>query len=204
MGNRCWSAEALRKRRERAVRRGYVQARASPGRQFMEVDAAVAARGKLMLKSLELHYSHERIAGTTYHHARLATRAVEPIIGAEAAKSAYKSHRCAGPAKHGCRTALWADMEDPAEPAASSGDRQCEITSYAVQHGEEAFNPSCTSPFAASSGGSGWQASASGDIREREKTQTVGRRKHPLILLHKGKQLSTSRIIPLQKTLMLE
>mmetsp|Transcript_68723 Transcript_68723/g.126222 ORF Transcript_68723/g.126222 Transcript_68723/m.126222 type:complete len:390 (+) Transcript_68723:127-1296(+) len=90
---RSYSASALRKRRERAEAKGFVQ----PARHE---EAAVSQALKHMRRSLLLHAQHDRISGKPHHHARLSTRAVADQIGPRKTCEALRAHKLAGKAKH--------------------------------------------------------------------------------------------------------
>ena len=93
----CHSIEGQEKRRLRAAERGYL--RPCPrGTCFVAIAAHLAPRLRHIARSLELHDSHNQLAGRASHYARNATLAAE--LPDDVARSALACHREANRAKH--------------------------------------------------------------------------------------------------------
>ena len=114
------SPAARLRRRERAVRRGYLAPGAGHDCKFVAVAAAVAPRIRQMARSVELHLAHEQLAGRTFHYARTATGAVAERLSPDEARAAFRAHSLANQAKHSTGPAkrssglAWADVSDSA------------------------------------------------------------------------------------------
>ena len=93
------SPVALERRRRRARERGFLCPKLSPDKIHILVDSLVAKDAKVVVKSLELHASHDAATGTPHHHGRLASRAALPP--SDELNEATRIHRQAGRAKHG-------------------------------------------------------------------------------------------------------
>ncbi len=114
------SAAALERRRTRARNRGFIRQRCSSDRVCILVDSCIAKQAKVVVKSMELHATHDAATGTPHHHARLASRAA--LAPSRELEDATQIHRQAGRAKHGVGAfaiaaksgTAWADFEDDA------------------------------------------------------------------------------------------
>jgi len=102
------SAHARDARAARAAARGYLR-RARPGTRFLEVPAELHEKGKIMMKSLDLHRVHSGICGYPTHYARDATLGARCAIGEQAFEGLMKTHRLANSAKHSA-THDWRDV----------------------------------------------------------------------------------------------
>ena len=98
---RCYSPEALQRRRERDRLRGYLVPR-PPGCRYVAVPERLHAAAYHAVRSLELHDQHDALAGQSHHYARLATHAAysRHLIDERAARGAQAVHRAAGRLKH--------------------------------------------------------------------------------------------------------
>ena len=98
----CYSYEVLRRRRDRAIQRGYIEARPE-GQQYMLVETRYRHAMIMAYRSIRWHDRHDRLANTVHHHARLATRCAkqEGLISDAECKAAAYTHREAGRLKHG-------------------------------------------------------------------------------------------------------
>jgi len=93
------SAGAREARAARAATRGYLRRR-RPGVRFLEVPAALHEKGKVMMKSLELHRAHSGVCGYSTQYARGATIGARSEIGEQAFAMSMKTHQEANTAKH--------------------------------------------------------------------------------------------------------
>ena len=93
------SIAARAKRTDRALTLGYVRNRPLD-RVHIAVPAALASSVKVVAKSIQLHAAHDSIAGRPHHHARLATLSISDQLCDQDFRTALRTHRAAGRAKH--------------------------------------------------------------------------------------------------------
>ena len=94
----CHSEAAQWRRNARAADRGYLAPNSDGQFRWLRVPAALAVDVRLMAKSLQLHRSHEAMAGERFHYARHATLAA--VSGHDLRSMALAAHRRANRAKH--------------------------------------------------------------------------------------------------------
>jgi hypothetical protein len=98
----CYSREAWARRRDRAIRRGYVEPRLD-GYRYVLVESGFEEAVKAAYRSMRWHYVHDRMTGSVHHHGRLATLCAKragSINDSEFAEATCV-HRKAGRLKHG-------------------------------------------------------------------------------------------------------
>ena len=94
------SEQALAARRQRAIGRGYVVAKASDQYGRIEVRPSVAGRVRAMALSIELQEEHNSLTGAGEPVARAATRKARPFLARQQYRQAMERHDAANLAKH--------------------------------------------------------------------------------------------------------
>jgi len=140
-----WSAQALEKRRLRAIARGYVVAKSSPVAGVIKVHPEVAPRVRAVARSLALHRQHNLLVGGCEPIARAATRAARPFLAGRAYKDAMRQHDEGNLAKHDWSRpkVSWADAWSFASNSAGEDPLPASRATYSNLAQQP---PSCGSP----------------------------------------------------------
>lgn len=114
-----YSPAALQRRRERAVARGYVQAKV-PGTTFVQVPVVIAESVKTMAAALVAHRGLDISTGCQHHYLADAALHARPMISSEAFHRAMRLNKEAGRAKHD----VSGDVVLASAPAAAAAPRR--------------------------------------------------------------------------------
>ena len=107
------SADASARRLARAIAKGFVKsgpnvASWDANSRLISVPTEVAARVKVVAKSLSLHKVHCELLQANVHNASVAAAKAKPIIGLDEYNKARRCHRAANLAEHWA----WCDAID--------------------------------------------------------------------------------------------
>mmetsp|Transcript_147960 Transcript_147960/g.475064 ORF Transcript_147960/g.475064 Transcript_147960/m.475064 type:complete len:408 (-) Transcript_147960:111-1334(-) len=114
----CYSPAARALRRERAIIRGFLTPAPSLDHRWVAAPVGLHGRVKSIVKSLEMHHSHNELNGFACHHARSATLTAKKMgrLLPVDTESALLAHRAANHAKHNWTCSAGVDPLQLADP----------------------------------------------------------------------------------------